>query len=220
MWVSVCVNFRWLWFPLTLVVVIRYPCKRRENSECVLISSRVSKWWVCLLCLWFIFSLFLYGASFLFSCVSLLFFHSITGRWVCVTSLMSCCRLSFLFADDAPFEFHLGIVTAEGFIPLLACVSVCACALDTHVNTNRRMSIKIVPCLFYCKSDQRSINIMCPALISTYSTATATTTTKVRSFLPFFLFRLSNSNSSAPQHISISMNFFWSKFGGIHSKYW
>lgn len=131
-----------------------------------------------------------------------------------MTSLMSCCRLSFLFADDAPFEFHLGIVTVEGFIPLPACVSVSVCALDTHVNTNRRMSIKIVPCLFYCKSDQRSINIMCPALISTYST-----TTKVRSSLSSLLFRLSNSNSSASQRISNSMNFFWSKFGGIHSKY-
>lgn len=118
---------------------------------------------VYLLCLWFIF-LYFNGVSFCFYFSQ--FFHSITGRWVCVTSLMSCCRLFFcllLHLRHPPWNYY-----CEGFIPWLVCV--CLVCFDAHVNTNRRMSIKIVPCLFCRKNDQRSINIMCPTLIYTYST--------------------------------------------------
>lgn len=170
--------------------------------------------------LFVVYFFFLYGASFLFSCISsiLSLNHGALSLCDIINVLLSIVFFVCWWCSIWVPPWNRYCWRIYSFACM--CVCLCVCALDTHVNTNRRMSIKIVPCLLYCKSDQRSINIMCPALISTYSTATATTTTKVRSFLPFFLFRLSNSNSSAPQHISISMNFFWSKFGGIHSKYW
>lgn len=159
--VSVCVNFRWLWFPLTLLVVIRCPWKRDAHTECVLNSSRVSRWWVCLVCLWFIF--FFSTARRFFLCVyfSILSLnHGALSLCDIINVLLS---IVFFFVCSIwvpPWNCYCWRIYS---FALHVCVCVCfwyAC----EQNTNRRMSIKIVPCLFYCKNDQRSINIMCPAL--------------------------------------------------------